>query len=141
MSSRAYPGEWFDGLPYVVNDDYTDDYDEYDPDDETPTAPRMDWISGHVAELRTLAKDLADRGDWAAAHKLRTMARDLEFRGSEFLDASALLMAGPRSVAEPREDSATGNCRTCGTPLPLPTMRRGRPRVLCLGCSPSKRKR
>ncbi|GAB3048749.1 hypothetical protein GCM10027053_03900 [Intrasporangium mesophilum] len=71
-------------------------------------------LSATVRVLRWLSGELA-----AEHHALAHVPAQL---------ASALL-----------EEPAAGECRTCGGPMPPPS-RTGRPRSMCLSCSPARGK-
>jgi hypothetical protein len=134
VSSYPVPGEWFDdSLSY--NRMYSrDDVDFYA--DEKPDSRRGGTVQ-EIQEIWEIAQELADKEDWRNAHRLRALARRLEFTHREMTEV-ALEALRPRPAQPVGEPSATGNCRQCGAPLPMPTMRRGAPRKLCLTCSPPR---
>ncbi len=140
MSTYPVPGEWFDELPHQYADD-DDDYDYTVPDpahfDDDPDAPRrpsyssgrvqLDPSSVAVQSLRQLSRELK-KDRHPLAHVPNDIARVL-------IDNHVPTPALPAQ----KQPSPTGNCRQCGDALPLPSMRRGRPRTLRLTCSPSRR--
>jgi hypothetical protein len=114
---------------YEVEDVDYDSEPEFFDDDELPsfrTAP-LDPLSSAVKRLRTLSRELR-----AERHPLAHVAQQI---ANDLVDVRAPAAPAPIGRFEP---SPTGNCRQCGAPLPLPTMRRGRPRTLCLTCSPAR---
>lgn len=142
MGSYPVPGDWFDNVaaPGYDEDEYDyaaelaildedDDYEyEYVPRPRSTVEPvQVDPISAAVRELRALASRLA-----AEHHPLAHVPQQI---ANELVDVRG---PAPTPVG-PYEPSPTGNCAKCGRPLPLPTMGRGRPRTLCLTCSPRRR--
>lgn len=163
MSTYSVPNEWFENVAIETVDDYDESYDgddeSYDAEDDeyeitepvwparldaltllasdeqkasTPAlqphtqANQLDPLSESIQQLRALHRQLR-REHHPLSHVPAQIANRL-------VDIKA---PAPR-IASAQEPSPVGNCRKCGASLPLPTMGRGRPRKLCLTCSPTK---
>lgn len=138
MSSYPVPGEFFENMSAPTPDESYDNYD-YDDDDlygehaddrfgYRRERIELDPISVAVKELRRLALRLK-----AERHPLAHIPQQVANR---LVDVRA---PAPTPIAG-FEESPTGNCAQCGRALPMPTMRRGRPRTKCTACSPPRRK-
>ncbi|QWC83715.1 hypothetical protein KLP28_08630 [Nocardioidaceae bacterium] len=141
MGSVPVPGDWFDQFPagqfddddltgrehlYDLEDGYEEALDRHFGELERPEPARPDEVTRIIHELRAFSRRLAAERH-PQAHVPNLLANRLN-------DARVPAPAPPRG----KVSSPTGNCRICGNALPLPSTGRGRPRTLCLTCSPPK---
>ncbi|GAA1778946.1 hypothetical protein GCM10009795_026300 [Nocardioides hankookensis] len=140
MGSYPVPSDFFEDIAdsrYDEPDDYSDSY-EYDEQDDyeyvphrssTPPPVEPGIISVAVTQLRALARELyAEHHPRAhVAQQVSNLLLDLHDPRPPAVDPSSEFAPSP-----------VGNCNICGRSLPLPTMRRGRPRKRCTRCSPPR---
>lgn len=72
-----------------------------------------------------------------AARRLGATVTTLRWLAAELAADRHPLSHVPVQLADALMSEPAGGCRGCGEPLPAP-QRTGRPRVLCLVCSPRK---
>jgi hypothetical protein len=75
--------------------------------------------------------------DLVTARRLGNTAAVLRWLAAQLASEKHPLSHVPMELANALTDVPVGGCRGCGDPLPAP-QRTGRPRVLCLVCSPRK---
>lgn len=147
MGSYPVPGDWFDNVAAPSDDedffysngyDVDDELEVFDGADPRPSQRfervELDPLSDAVHQLRRLASRLA-----AEQHRLAHVPQQV---ANSLVDVRAPAPRPP-SFPVPGQDaefaaSPTGNCARCQRALPLPTMKRGRPRTLCELCSPRR---
>lgn len=71
------------------------------------------------------------------ARRLGNTAAVLRWLAGQLASEKHPLSHVPIQLANALADVPVGGCRGCGEPLPAP-QRTGRPRVMCLVCSPRK---
>lgn len=140
MGSYPVPGEWFENVadPAYDEPDYFLD-DALEADERAAFAEDVDLQPGRRFE-RVEPDPVSD-----AVHQLRRLASRLAAERHPLAHVPqqvANQLVNDRGPA-PRPaggfvESPTGNCERCGRPLPLPTVKPGRPRKLCTVCSPRR---
>lgn len=163
MGSYPVPGDWFENIAEPSHDEDFSYPDEYYDDGDGEFGDEFDAVARPSGELRHL-----DGVDPRPAHRyqraeidplsdavqqLRRLASRLKAEhhpmahvpqqiANSLVNVRAPVPSPPSHPVPGAEadfaPSPTGNCERCGRALPLPTMKRGRPRTLCEFCSPRR---